>query len=299
MNPTADTKGVKFLRSLGERGSTTGGIMKQKKRPREIFGRLVKNQDFDSLTLIESVYPPRATMPRHTHETAHVSIVLRGSFTERCGHKERSSEASTLIIHPPDEDHAVTFHGAGARVFSFHVKAQLHERVRDFTKILDAPATFQGGRPTLLAAQLYRESKTPDGVAPLMVEALALEIVAAVSRRADSLRERSVPRWLGRAREHLHAHFAESVSFTSLAETVGVHPVYLAREFRRAFGRTMGEYVRGLRIETACRAISGSDLPFDEIALAVGFYDQSHFSNAFKRWTGTTPAQYRATFRRR
>lgn len=238
-------------------------------------------------------------MPRHTHETAHVSLVLQGSFTEIIGRKERFNEASTLIIHPPGEDHAVTFHANRARVFSFHIKPQLHKRIHSFTKILDAPAAFRGGQPTWLAAQLYRESKTLDEVAPLMFEALALEVIAATSRRADSLRERGMPRWMEQAREYLHAHFAENISFAVLAETVGVHPVYLAREFRRAFSCTMGEYVRRLRIETACREISESDLPFDELALAVGFYDQSHFSNAFKRLTGTTPAQYRATFRQR
>lgn len=271
--------------------------MKLKSHRREIFGKEVTNRDVGNLVLVESLYPPAATMPRHTHETAHVSIVLRGNFTEVSGRKARSREASTLIIHPADEDHAVTFHDSGARVFSFHISPQMHRRIRDFTRILDAPAAFEGGRPTWLAAQLYRESKMADEVAPLLLEALALEIVAATSRRDESLHERRIPRWLVQVRDYLHAYFAEKISFATLAELAGIHPVYLAREFRRAYGCTMGEYVRRLRIETACSKISTSDLPFDEIALTVGFYDQSHFSNVFKRLTGTTPSQYRTIFR--
>jgi AraC family transcriptional regulator len=269
------------------------------KHHREIFGNEIRNQDFGNFVLAESLYPPTATMPRHTHETAHVSIVLQGNFTEFSGRKARASEASTLIIHPPDEDHAVTFHEIGARIFSFHIKPQMHELIRDFTKVLEAPAAFQGGDATWLAAQLYRESKTLDEVSLLTLEALALEIIAATSRRAESLCERSIPHWLERAKEYLHARFAERISFTMLAEQVGVHPVYLAREFRRAFNCTMGDYVRRLRIETACRKISSSEMPFDEIALTVGFYDQSHFSNVFKRLTGMTPAQYRTIFPQR
>lgn len=270
-----------------------------KRHSREVFGRELKNRDFRDFILVESVYPPAATMPRHTHETAHVSVVLEGNFTEISGRLERSSEVASLIIHPPDEEHAVKFHGAGARVFSFHVKPQMHERIRGFTKVLDAPAAFTGGPPTWLAAQLYRESKALDGVAPLILESLVLEIVAATSGRAESLREKGSSRWLVRAREYLHAHFAENISSSTLAELVGVHPVYLAREFRRAFNCTMGEYVRRLRIEAACRKLSSSDLPLAEIALAVGFYDQSHFSNAFKRLTSLTPVQYRAIFQGR
>lgn len=238
-------------------------------------------------------------MPRHTHDIAHVSFVLQGSFTEICGRKERSSDYSTLIIHPPNEDHAVAFHDAGARVFSFHVKNRMLQKIRDFTNVLDAPAVFGSRELEWLTARLYRESRMNDRVSPLMLEALAFEIIAASSRRAESLRERNIPPWLKQAQEYLHAHFAENISFSALAETVSAHPVYLAREFRRRFGCTMGDYVRRIRVETACRKIADSNLPLDEIALMTGFYDQSHFTNVFKRFTGTTPAEYRAFFRPR
>lgn len=269
-----------------------------KKRRRKIFGKEVNIRELDNFALVESVYPARSLMARHTHEIAHVSFVLQGSFTEICGRAaERSSNASTLVIHPPDEDHAVKFHDAGARIFSFHVKNRMLQKIQDFTDVLDAPAVFGGGQSTWLAARLYQESRAMDAVAPLMIEALAFEIIAASSRRIESLRERNVPRWLKQAQEYLHAHFAENISFAALAQTVGVHPVYLAREFRRAFRCTMGEYVRRLRIEAAAAEISGSDAPLGEIALKFGFYDQSHFSNVFKSIVGITPAQYRAAFR--
>jgi AraC family transcriptional regulator len=271
--------------------------MEIEKPQRKIFGKEIRTQEFENLALVESIYPANAIMPRHTHEIAHVSFVLKGNFTEICGRKERSSGRSTLIIHPPDEDHSVAFHEVGARIFSFRVKNKLLDRVRDFTRIFDAPATFVGGQTSWLAAQLYRESSATDTVSPLMIEALSFEIIAAASRRAANLHERNVPKWLKQAQEYLHAHFDENISLTALAEIVGAHPVYLAREFRRAYGCTMGEYVRRLRIETACREITNSDLPLNDIALALGFYDQSHFTNVFKRQTGITPARYRAIFR--
>jgi AraC family transcriptional regulator len=74
---------------------------------------------------------------------------------------------------------------------------------------------------------------------------------------------------------------------------VGVHPVYLASEFRKHFGCTIGEYVRKLRVEFACRRISESDSPLSDIAIAAGFSHQSHFSRTFKAVTGMTPAGYR------
>jgi AraC family transcriptional regulator len=235
-------------------------------------------------------------MPRHTHDLAHVSIVLQGAYAERYGLKTRSCEPSTLILHPPGEDHSVTFYKAGARVFSIHLSHQWLERVRDYTMVLDGPADFRGGLPSYLAVRLYREFQDADRVSPLMVEGLALEIIAAVSRNA-SLMERKVPHWLEQAREMLRASLSGEVTLVSVAETVGVHPVYVARQFRKHYRCTVGEYVRRLRVEAACREISGSDAPFSEIAVKVGFYDQSHLTNTFKRLTGMTPAQYRRSFR--
>ncbi|HEY0098454.1 MAG TPA: helix-turn-helix transcriptional regulator, partial [Pyrinomonadaceae bacterium] len=96
-----------------------------------------------------------------------------------------------------------------------------------------------------------------------------------------------------------HATFAEQVTLAGVAGAVGVHPVYLAARFRKHYQCTVGEYVRRLRVEVACREVVRTDRALSEIAPSVGFYDQSHFTNVFRRHTGMTPAQYRAAFRSR
>jgi AraC family transcriptional regulator len=270
--------------------------MESKNRQRPILGK-VTSRELADFSLVESVYPVNSVMARHTHELAHISIVLRGAYAERYGRKVRLAEPSILVIHPPDEDHSVVFKNAGAHVFSIHLKPLWLERVRDYSKVLDSPADFSGGYPASLALRLYREFREMDEVAPLMIESLALEIIAAASRRAVTSTEQKTPRWLEQARELLHATFSGQVTLAAVASAVGVHPVYLAARFRKHYQCTVGEYVRRLRIEAACREVSRTDVPLSEIAPAVGFYDQSHFTNAFKRHTGMTPAQYRAAFR--
>src|SRR5438309_377932 len=81
---------------------------------------------------------------------------------------------------------------------------------------------------------------------------------------------------------------------STVSEAVGVHAVHLAREFRKHYGCTAGDYVRQLRIEYAFREIGRSGSSLAEIASAAGFSDQSHFSKVFRRFTGMTPANYRA-----
>ena len=272
--------------------------MESKVCNRPIFGKVTRRLELADFTLVESLYPPSSLMPRHTHDLAHISIVLQGAYTEYYGRKNRSAGPAMLVMHPPDEDHSVTFHNTGARVFSIHLKPQWLERVRDYSKILDQPADFRGGAPAWLAIRLHRESRQTDSTSPLMIESLALEIIATTSRRA-SLREHKAPRWLERVREMLHARLSKEITFAGVAETAGVHPVYVAREFRKHYHCTMGEYVRRLRVEAACHEITRSDTPLSEIASSVGFYDQSHFTNIFKRLTGMTPGQYRRAFRSR
>jgi len=271
--------------------------MASKESSREIFGTELVNQKMGDFRLVDSLYHAKCEMPRHTHEVSHISVVLGGSYTERYGQHERDCEPTMLIIHPPGEDHSVAFHNSGARVFSTHLKPKWVERVRDYSKVLDSPNALRG-LPASLGVRLYREFREMDAVAPLLIESLVLEIVAVASRQA-SLYEKRVPRWLERVREMLHARFAENINFAELGTVAEVHPVYLAREFRRHYSCTMGQYLRRLRVETACQLISKSDLPLSDIAARVGFYDQSHLTNAFKRQTGLTPAQYRAALRPR
>lgn len=106
--------------------------------------------------------------------------------------------------------------------------------------------------------------------------------------------EDSPIRWLRQAREFLDENFSQPLTLTGIAESVKVHPVYLANAFRLHYHSSVGEYLRHRRVEFACHKISTSTDSLAEIALAAGFSNQSHFTRIFKQVTGMTPVQYRA-----
>ncbi len=222
--------------------------------------------------------------------------MIEGSFTEFYDKRSRSCRTSTLVFHPAGETHSDYFH-TGARCFNVQINSEWLERVGQHSRLIETPADFYDERLSSLAARLYREFREDDDFSALAIEGLTLEMLAEASRYSVRKSEPHPPRWLRQAREILDERFDESLTLVALSEMVGVHPVHLAREFRRFYCCTVGGYVRQRRIESACRQISTTDLPFSEIALAAGFFDQSHFARTLKKFTGMTLSEYRAAFR--
>jgi AraC family transcriptional regulator len=265
--------------------------------PRAAAPRIIESREIAGLNLTECLYSPGLRMPNHSHELACFSLVLLGSYTETIGRVEASRKPATLIMHPPEHAHAVAFHGQEVRIFRTEIKTLWLERLREYSINLDGPAWFDGGLSVVLALRLYREFRAQDKYSPLAVEGVLLEMLAEMSRRRELPASNRAPRWLERAREILHAQAAKTPTLSQIAAEVGVHPVHLAHEFRKFYRASVGEYARSLRIEAACREVAQSELPLSEIAANAGFYDQSHFTNAFKRHTGMTPAQFRSAAR--
>jgi AraC family transcriptional regulator len=257
------------------------------------FGRVLASLDTPSFALGEKCYPPDLRIPRHEHETVVMSFPLAGSFVESNSASQYTCEQFGLSINPAGEGHASRFCRQETRCLVAEVRPHGLGLIGESTGALGEPLYLLGAAPSALALRVYRELRSADEVSALVAEGLMLEIVALAVR--ERLREgRSAPpRWLLRAREYLHAHFGERVSLEQLGQVVGVHPAHLSRMFRRYYRRSVGEYARELRLDRSVRELCDPGRTLAEVAAAAGFYDQSHFANAFKRHTGMTPAQFR------
>ena len=99
---------------------------------------------------------------------------------------------------------------------------------------------------------------------------------------------------LDRCVAHLDAHLMEVHRLAGVARIAGVHPMYLAKLFRRRFGCSMGEYLRRRRVAWACEQLARKGGTITDIALNAGFADHAHFTRTFVRVTGCTPRWYRA-----
>jgi AraC family transcriptional regulator len=261
-------------------------------------GTVIRSSVIAGFTLTETAYTPSLRLPKHSHQSAYFCFVLQGSFTEFYGQQSRACVPSTLVFHPSDERHSDHFYTA-ARCLNLMIDAAWMERVRQHSEILDSPIDFHGGFLTQLATKLYKEFCRMDELSPMIVEGLTIEILGEAARHSTKRHRHTPPQWLVHARELLHDQFHECLTLSKVADSVGVHETHLSREFRRYYHSTVGGYIRRLRIEFACRKLCASDTSLSTIALAAGFFDQSHFTRTFKQMTGMSPAAYRRIFRTR
>jgi AraC-like DNA-binding protein len=167
---------------------------------------------------------------------------------------------------------------------------------------VDQACTTKG--VTRLHGSLLRAMDHGEGAGHLAVEELALQLCSEVVSAAR--RDRAVARnTRGPAVERRHRHVVEQVrlellarlqhppTLTACARMAGCSAFHLSRLFTAYVGMPMRSYLVRVRVaEAARRVIEGAD-DFAALALELGFYDHSHFTNAFVAVWGVTPSTYR------
>ena len=133
------------------------------------------------------------------------------------------------------------------------------------------------------AGQLEKESAVMDAMAHLITHYGNVDPVRG-SRH-------SVGKAIAHAKEHLSANLDCKISLEDAARTAGLSRYHFLRVFKRETGFPPHLYRTLRRIDRA-RQLLRRGLAPAQTALSVGFSDQSHFSNTFRKYTGATPGQY-------
>ncbi|BBD07323.1 putative AraC type helix-turn-helix-domain-containing protein [Desulfovibrio ferrophilus] len=151
---------------------------------------------------------------------------------------------------------------------------ELATQVRACHQILDHP------HASLLAQQ------------SALLSMLGLWIKRHAAERPPSLRAGTEPTGVARARAFMDEQCEQDISLDELAQQAHLSPYHFLRVFRRAVGAPPHAYLMNARIRRA-RQLLRTTIRLADIAQEIGFSDQAHFTNAFKRFTGLTPGKYR------
>lgn len=237
-------------------------------------------------------------MRPHVHERTCVTVVVDGSFVERVGGRERFCAPGTILSKPGLERHDDHMARTGSRQIIVEPDEREAELLAPCQALFNGISHFRDAAAVGLGRRLALEIEQPDEVTPLALAALAFEVLTLATRRFQRApRPGRPPSWLERAHDELVSRFREAPTLEELARSAGVHPAYLARLFRAYYGCSVGTLVRKLRIQAAATELSGGDRPIAEVAHALGFADQSHFTRLFREHLGLTPGEYRRRHR--
>lgn len=97
---------------------------------------------------------------------------------------------------------------------------------------------------------------------------------------------------LRRAIEFIHDHLSEDISLHAIAGAVGMSPFHFSRLFKRSTGASPHQYLIQCRTERAKQMLLRSSESIADVALRLGFCDQSHMTTHFKRAFGVTPRAF-------
>ena len=96
--------------------------------------------------------------------------------------------------------------------------------------------------------------------------------------------------------KYIEQNYAESISMAEMAEMVGLSSTHFNRRFQQLLRMSPRQYLRDIRIQAAQELLVTTSQSIAEIAIDVGYTDQSHLSKRFREVTGISPAAYRKRF---
>jgi AraC family transcriptional regulator len=256
----------------------------------QYFGRTPVRWSAGSLALTVVVHDQKRLNVRHAHEAAFVTLMLDGEYSESTGQQSLSFERFTAVYHPAQIEHQDAVGTPGASLLMFEFRPELLEGSQFDRTRFRSMRDLSGSAAAWQLLSLYRDAAAGE---PLELESRALQLLAEVAPIARTPRD--VPS-LARAHDFIHARFRDNITMAEIASAAGVHPVHLGQSFHREYGETAGSYVTRLRIREAAERLSTTTATLATIAYDLGYCDQSHFHRVFKKTSGYTPAQFRATF---
>jgi AraC-like DNA-binding protein len=235
-------------------------------------------------------------VPPHTHEYAYFCLLIEGAYRETSAGTTIEYDPFTVVFHAPRREHTDTIGPAGGRFFMIELLPEWAEAMTAQGALPEHFTELRGGECAWLMSRLYQEFLMRGATTDFAVESLLYQLCATAADTAALPTEE--PPWMSDVDRRIQATFGEKTSVRDLASEVHVHASHLCRVFHRFRGRTIGDYVVGLRMQLACRRIVETERGLGDIAAEAGFADQSHMTRLFKRFIGETPAAYRKRIRR-
>lgn len=252
-------------------------------------------------SLLNAEYTSHHFAP-HYHEELAIGVIQRGKLNVQIGkHGRMTLAAGQIVVINPGEIHeGFTDANDGCFYRMFYLPAILLNKVTGLRNEAVPQFTTCAIQDTVSASKLtwlHRNLAAPS-VSILEYEGYLLEVINhLISHYGDSGTSSNpqVVSSAGTIREaqaYLAAHCDQKVSLDTLAAQIGLSPYHFLRVFKTTVGMTPHAFQMQMRIDQAkSQLMRGAAIA--DVAVELGFHDQSHLTKQFKSLVGVTPQRYR------
>lgn len=238
----------------------------------------------DQIAVTMHRYQPGEKHGLHTDLNSRLSLLLQGGYREDGKTGAIQMRPGDLLFKSRRAKHEDVFGHEGAEVLSVQFTGD-----DPFDASAD-PACWRKRTDgfTLRHAAAFLEAASARDARS--VETTTRDLISDTANAPAS--ERNAPAWLEQLRDEVEISPLADVDVAARSKAAGVHPSQASRLFRRCYGASITEHAQAHAVRRAMTALCG-DGSLSDVAVAVGFYDQSHMSRVFRRLTGRTPGAFR------
>jgi YesN/AraC family two-component response regulator len=93
--------------------------------------------------------------------------------------------------------------------------------------------------------------------------------------------------------KYISKHYSEQISLADACREYGYSASYISRKFKEENAMTFSRYLQQVRINEACRLLLSEKRKILDAASSVGYTDIKFFNELFKKYTGSTPREYK------
>ncbi|MFE7029639.1 AraC family transcriptional regulator [Streptomyces sp. NPDC057621] len=241
----------------------------------------------------------RKTFVRHTHENFVIAAISDGVEVFHHGGADQYAGAGALALVNPDTPHTGRAGvPEGWRYGAVYPSPELVAEIAAETTVLRGAPGFMS--PVVddpyTVGLVHQVLRAADEGNALAADTLLRVAVTRLLRINGGTLPQRDPRTAGarvaaRARAVLEERIVRPPTLERLAGDLGTSSFALLRAFRDAYGMPPHAWLTDVRVRRARRLLDAGVLPA-EVALTVGFTDQSHLSRHFTRIVGVPPGAY-------
>lgn len=146
---------------------------------------------------------------------------------------------------------------------------------------------------------IYYLSQAPNELSNLAIHHKFIEFLSLIylyrdkNAYADQVDFDNITNKIYRITAHIHSHYMDDLSLSSLSKEFYVSSCYLSHQFKRVTGFTLTDYLSMTRVRNAQTLLLSTDTPITDIALLSGFKSFSQFNRAFNKFLKMSPSKFR------